>query len=471
MTPFESAWSRPLHRRTMLGLLAAGAGALATACASGTSRSAPSSTTTTFPLGAAAKASSKPVPITLWHSMTDVNQTVLQTLTNAFNTSQSDVRVSLVNQSSYDDTLTLYTAALSGGTLPDLVQMETVDLQLMIDSRSIVAAQSAIDADHFDMSDFLPAARDFFVVDGTQWAMPFNLSTNILYYDKSAFSRAGLDPDTPPADLDDMRTMAQTIVSSGTEHYGASLKLDAAYPEQWLAIENATLVNDGNGRQGRATAVTFGGSSGAVIFDWMADMLHSKLAQGTLSTNYDNLYAIANKIAPMALETSAALGTVESLLSSYPEVKLGVGPTPRTTATSTGGMFVGGAGLYMVNHSSPEKQDAAWQFIKFLVEPDQLNTWAVGTGYVPIRVSAAQAPAITTLWDQHPEFKVAYDQVASSPATLATAGAVAGPLSQMGTDINSALTTMTTGASGAQALAQAVKACNQDLSSYNARLT
>ena len=72
--------------------------------------------------------------------MTSANLATLVNLTDRFNSSQHDVHVSLVNQNSYTDTFTAYTAALSGGTLPDVVQMQTTDLQFMIDSRSVVPA-------------------------------------------------------------------------------------------------------------------------------------------------------------------------------------------------------------------------------------------------------------------------------------------------------------------------------------------
>ena len=136
-----------------------------------------------FPLGAAAKSKSKPVQITMWHSMTSANLSTLTNLTNAFNSSQSDVHVSLVAQTSYQDTQTAYTTALSGGTsgLPDVVQWESELIQLLIDSESVVPAASAIAADHFSFSDFVPSMVDFFIVNGTQWAMPFNISSQVLY--------------------------------------------------------------------------------------------------------------------------------------------------------------------------------------------------------------------------------------------------------------------------------------------------
>ena len=96
-----------------------------------------------------------------------------------------NVRVGLVTQNSYAGTLAAYTRALSSGTLPNLVQMDSTYLQSLIDSHEIVPAQNAVVADHYDLSDFLPAATESFTVSGKLWALPFNCSTQVLYYDRS----------------------------------------------------------------------------------------------------------------------------------------------------------------------------------------------------------------------------------------------------------------------------------------------
>jgi sn-glycerol 3-phosphate transport system substrate-binding protein len=468
---FDSAWR--FGRREFLGgvaLLGASGAALA-ACGSPSSSKASTSTTSlpSFPLGAAAKASSKPVQITLWHSMTSANLTTLTAMTNQFNSSQSDVHVNLVNQNSYTDTLSAYTAALSGGTLPDIVQMQTTELQFMIDSESIVPIQSAVDADHYDFSDHIPSVVEFFRVKGVLYAMPFNVSSNVLYYDKKAFTAAGLDPSSPPTSLNALRAAAEKIVSSGTEKYGMSLKVTDSDFELLLALADGELVNNDNGRSARATAVSFDDAKGKAIFEWWGGMLDDKLAQPTSNTTYDNLFAIGNRIAPMTWETSAALGTILSVLNSYPQVGLGIGPF-LTPSSSGGGVFIGGAGMYMVSKSPPERQDATWQYLKFLNEPVQQATWAVGTGYIPIRKSSTTLPAVAKAWNAVPGYRVPYDQILASPVDPATAGAVAGPFNQVSNDINNAITSLASGVHPDTALAQCANACNQAISSYNSRL-
>ena len=459
-----------VSRRDLLrGATAAGVGmglALLAPGAAGAARSK-------FPIGAAAKSKSKPVSITMWHSMTSANLTALTNLTNQFNASQKDVFVNLLAQTSYTDTQTAYTTALSGGKLPDIVQWETELIQILIDSQSVVPVASAIAADHYSLSDFVPSMVNYFRVDGTQWALPFNISSQVLYYDQAVFTKAGLDPTTPPANLAQLRNTAQKIVSSGAAKYGMSLKLSSSTFELWMALGGQTAVNKSNGRSGRATAVTFDDALGKSIFNWWGAMLHDRLAQSTSSTAYDNLLAIGSGIAPMTLDTSASLGTILQVLSGgqYANVKLGVGPIPSSSSkpVKKGGVFIGGAGMYIVNKSAAT-QDASWQFIKYLTEPAQQAAWAAATGYVPVRKSAVSLAPLASTWAKVPGFRVPYKQLLASPTNPATAGYVAGAASEIDQSILNALEALASGTPPTQAIAQAAAAANSAISSYNERV-
>ncbi len=468
----SSSHGEPLTRRRFLGgVVGAGSlGALLAACSS-TPPSRAVGHVPSFPLGAASRATTKPVPVTFWHSMTSANLTTLEGLTDDFNSSQRDVLVTLVNQNDYPDTMTLYTASLSGGPYPDVVQIESSDLQLMVDSQSVVPAGAAVAADHYDLSDFLPATVEYFRIEGTLWAMPFNISSQILYYDQKAFSRAGLDPTAPPLTLDALRAAASKIVTTGTEKYGMSIKLTSSNFEQWMAMGGEELVNHANGRKARATAVTFDDPLGLELFGWISGMFADKLAQPTSATTYDNLIAVANRIAPITIDTSGALGTVAELLAAgqYSDVKLGVGPLPKPEA-APGGVMIGGAGLYMVKRSPPERQDAAWRYIKYLVGPAAQARWAAGTGFIPIRRSAITEPVLVDAWAKLPFFKVAYDQLLASPPSIATAGPADGAQSQVDLAVQSAMSQLSEGVSPKLALQRAAATADAAISAYNSRV-
>src|SRR3712207_9337578 len=58
-----------------------------------------------------------------------------------------------------------------------------------------------------DFDDYLPAVRGYFQTnDGRQMSMPFNSSTAVMYWNKDAFRRAGLDPEKPPTTWTDLRS-------------------------------------------------------------------------------------------------------------------------------------------------------------------------------------------------------------------------------------------------------------------------
>ncbi len=414
-----------------------------------------------------------PVDITLWHSMTAANQDTLARLVDRFNAAQDKVRVKLVFQGSYTELRNKYVAALSGGELPDVVQMEDISTQLMIDSGSAVPAQYCVDADKYDLSDFLPRVLAYWTVEGKLWAMPFNVSVPLLYYNKTAFVKAGLDPNKAPASLAEVQADSQKIVSSGAARHGIALELSPFYVEHWFAGADQPLVDSDNGRAGRARKVLFNGPLGLRIFTWLQEMVASKLALdvGLNPQGSQQYLAVATGDAAMTIGTSAALGSIMAVLQSgqFKDVSIGVAPLPGVNGT--GAVLVGGAALWVVGRSTPVKQEAARRFIRWLLEPQQLAEWAAGTGYLPIRRSAVELPAIQQLWSKLPEFKTAYDELLVGGTGVASSGPVIGAYGQVRNAIAGGMEAMWVGGATPQAaLTQAASNADAAIADYNSRV-
>lgn len=428
------------------------------------------------PLSALARAKS-PVQITFWHQFPRANEQAIQALTDQFNSSQTKVHVSLVNQTTYQDLFNKYVAGLSTGDLPDVVQIEDEGLQQMIDTHSVLPVQACATADHYsEFSDFLPRALHYYTVKGVLWAMPFNVSAPVLYFNKKAFTKAGLDPNAPPQTLDQIRTDSQKLKSTGAVgQAGFGLSNDPWFLQQWLAKTNQTFVNNGNGRSARATKVTLNNATGQAAFAWMADMVRSGLAVENdylnPNTAINNLLGIGNGNLAMTIDTSAALGTITQVLSGgqYPNVELGVGPIP--SPPGTGGFRIGGAGLYISSKSSPEKQAAAWTYLKYIDSAASQAQFAAATGYIPNRKGAAALPAVQDVWAKNPGYKVAYDELLNGADNVASSGPVFGDYLGVRSAITDAEGTMFTGGTKpSAALAAAISKANGALASYNSRV-
>src|SRR4051794_20942878 len=242
------------------------------------------------------------VTLTFWHALNEANETALQKLLDQYEAQQPKVKVELINQTGYRETFEKYKAGLTSGDLPDMVQIEDTATQQMIDTQSTVPIQSCIDADKYDMSDYIPRVTDYYTVEDALRAMPFNVSNPVLYYDQNAFSAAGLDPTKPPLTLEQVTAYAKQIKATGAYKYGFALKLDPWWIEQISGMDAVPYVNNGNGRNARATAATFDNRTGLGVLTWMNDMVKSGLGVTNSASGpnaFDNLLGIRSKNNPM----------------------------------------------------------------------------------------------------------------------------------------------------------------------------
>lgn len=468
-------------RRSVAAVTAVALGGLALAACSSSSGSSAAQTPSSSSLAScdtsALSGVTHPVQIDFWNSMTAANLTTLQNLTNKFNSSQSQVHVTLAQQADYNDTFEKYTTGLQNGQIPNVVQLQDVDLQSAIDTQSIIPAQSCLDSSHYSLSDYLPRTLSYFTVNHVIWAMPFNVSSQVFIYSKSDFSKAGLDPNSPPTTLAQLNSDAAALKRAGFSA-GMGLKLEPGNLEDWVAMAGKNFANNNNGRTTRATAVQFDNSTGRAIFTQLDDLVKS----GNAVTNqalgpdaFDNLLGIGSGKYGMTIDTSATLGTVYDLIATNPQYKaldVAVAPMPALQTSSSGGVPIQGAALYISKKSSPQQQAAAWKYITYLDSPQSQETWAVGTGYVPIRMSAASSSSVQNLWASQPGFKVAYNQTVSGPSTYPADGAVIGNYETIRyTDMLDGWESMyLSGATPAQAAATAQQKSDQTISSYNQRI-
>lgn len=423
---------------------------------------------------------SGPVEISFWHGMSGPLGEEITRLTDAYNAGQSVVKVNLV-QDSYEGTADNYFAA-SGDDRPDIVQLPEYQVQAMVDTESTVPVGKCIESSGFDTSAFLPTAVAAYATAGVQWAMPFNLSNPVLFYNKKMFVAAGLDPEKPPTSLEEMRAMSQQIVDSGAATYGLALEsgFDSGggwYVEQWFCKAGEFYVDGDNGRTTRATKVLYDNQAGVDLMTFLQQMLNDKLAVNVgdnSASGYDNLLKMADEKEPaaMTINTSASLGPVLQVLGTgqFPQITgddVGVGPMPGPDGKP--GALIGGAALWVVNSGDADRTAAAWDYLTYLVGAQQQSEWAVATGYVPVRTDALETDPYKTTVAADPRFAVAYQQLLDTPDAPTSAGPVVGPLREVRTVLATAVASIFAGADPATALKEAATQANGLIADYNSR--
>jgi sn-glycerol 3-phosphate transport system substrate-binding protein len=416
---------------------------------------------------------SGPVNITFWHPEPGSANDNLVKLGDRFNASQNEVKVQISYQGNDMELALKLIAGMPSGSVPTIAYMSEPYTEPMIDSQQITPIQEYIDSDKYDLSDFAPAAIAYFTVNDTLYAMPHGLAVPLMYYNKIPFQEVGLDPERPPKDLDEVRAASEKLIqrdSAGNiTRYGFALDIHPWFLELTLAGAGELYVNNDNGRAGVATEVAFDNDAGRKLFQWWHDMVDDGLALnvGWDPTGANGLLAVGALNAVMVRSTSAALRTVMDVLEKGVQgVDLGVAPVPGIPGkVPEGSPGVYTRSLWIMSARPEAERDAAWTFIKWLMEPEQQAEWFAGSGYLPVSKSAYDLPAAKDIIAKYPQFEIPAALFAKTATTTAALGPLIGPYQQVRDAVKTAIESMVSGsATPDQAMAAAVKEGNAAIS-------
>ena len=126
----------------------------------------------------------------------------MDSLAQRFNAENPDYKIVPTYKGNYEQNLSAGIAAFRTGNAPAILQVYEVGTATMMASKAIkpvydVFKEAGI---QFDESQFVPTVSGYYSDSktGHLLSQPFNSSTPVLYYNKDAFKKAGLDPEQPP---------------------------------------------------------------------------------------------------------------------------------------------------------------------------------------------------------------------------------------------------------------------------------
>ena len=410
------------------------------------------------------------VTVSFWHSMDGTNGETLELLVDDFNSqNEGEIVIEPVFQGNYDDAITKYKAAVQSNSTPSLVQIYDIGSQFMIDSKTVAPIQAFIDRDDYDISDIQPNIAGYYTVNDKMWSMPFNTSMPVLYYNKTLFEAAGLDPETPPLTLDEVGAAAEKLSkqNGGPAEFGFNAAIYGWFVEQEIASNGDLYCAPDNGRGAEhATEFTFDNEGAVEFVTWWSDMVESGVAGNTGRDTGDAQSAFKSGTIGISLESTGALGGMQAAAEAQ-NFELGVGYFPRIEQNDFG-PIIGGASLYITGegHSDAE-QEAAWQFVKFVGEPKNQAIWHTGTGYFPVSVAALDEPEDVKWREEFPQFDVAVQQLEDTELSTPTQGCAAGVMPQARQAVEGALEAIIQGGDAQTELTKAADGLQQQLEEYN----
>ena len=324
-----------------------------------------------------------------WHAMTGYLGQRVNEIAAKFNASQSEYEVKPVHKGSYAETLTAGIAAYRAKTPPHILQVFEVGTQTMLSSGAIYPVYQLMKDQgiKIDWADYLSVVRTYYSKDGNLYSMPFNSSTPILYYNKTAFEKAGLDPQAPPTTFAEIEKCAKAVVSKGAAKIGFTV----AWPS-WTLMENMhawhdqPFANNNNGFAGMATQLKINGKLGLQIMElltrWQKEGIFTYSGRGSKGDQ-----PIINGEAAIGLASTALVGT----MTRTAKFDWGTGNLPRLDGYPQGNSIIGGASLWVMKGHKKEEYKGVAKFLEFIGSTEQQAWWHAVTGYFPLTKAAVKA--------------------------------------------------------------------------------
>ncbi len=383
----------------------------------------------------------------------------IQALTDEYVAANSDVNIDAVYAGSYKDTVTKALTAARGGKPPQLSVILSVDMFTLIDEGIIMPFDELIktDEDKAWLASFYPAFMENSQTGGKTYGIPFQRSTPVLYWNKEAFAEAGLDPEAPPANWQETIEMGKKLVkkddSGNVSRWGVRIP-SSGFP-YWL-FQGLTTQNDVTLANSDGNQTYFDDPKVVEALQYLVDLSqkHEVMAPGIIEWGATPKAFFEGQTAMMWTST----GNLTNVRANAP-FDFGVGLLP---ANKRRGAPTGGGNFYIFEEASDEQKAAAFEFVKWITEPEQSAKWTIATGYVAPRADTWETDTMKAYTTDFPPALVARDQLEFAVAELSTYE------NQRVTAVfNDALAAAITGAKSAEeALSEAQKKADAILKDY-----
>lgn len=406
-----------------------------------------------------------------WHAMGGKLGEKVNEIAAGFNASQSDYVLKPVYKGNYTETMTAAIAAFRAKQQPHIVQVFEVGTATMMSAKGAVYPVYELMKDageSFDPAAYLQAVTGYYTdTDGNMLSMPFNSSTPVMYYNKEAFKKAGLDPNSPPKTWPELADAAKKLQSSGATACGFTTGW-----QSWVQIENFSAWHNipigtkSNGFAGTDTEFTFNSDAHVKHIGKLAEWQKNKIFDygGRRSDSAPKFY---NQECAMYMNSSAGYAGVKANV----KFDFGVSRLPYwpDVASEPQNSIIGGATLWVLQGRDSEEYKGVAKFFSYLSSAEVQADWHQFTGYLPITNAAADLTKKQGFYDANPGTDVAIKQINNKVPTANSKGLRFGNFVQIRDIINEELEAAWAGSKSAkEALDEAVNRGNKLLRKFEA---
>jgi sn-glycerol 3-phosphate transport system substrate-binding protein len=303
-----------------------------------------------------------------------------------------------------------------------------------------------------DPEAYIPAVRAYYSLpDGRMASMPFNSSTAIMWINKDALAKAGLDPDKPPATWPEVMDAGRTIKAKGA----AEVPVTTSWPswiqlEQYSALHDIPFATKANGFEGLDAELVINSPKHVRHIQRLLDMAKEGTFKYAGRDNAPDPVLVSGQAA-IAFASSGLRGElVKNARFAWAPAMLPYDPALIASPLNS---IIGGASLWPM--TAPGRTSAEYKavadFLLFLSKAENAAAWSEHTGYVPVTTAGFALAKQEGFYARNPGADLPIEQLARGTPTANSKGLRLGRLPEIRNIIQEELERALAGQQGAQA--------------------
>lgn len=312
-----------------------------------------------------------------------------QDLIDRFNALDNGITVE-VQGTAANDLETKMIALATANELPAFVMGNEIAMQTLFDIDVIVPADDVFDDEYLD--GFVDANIDSYSRDGVRVGIPFFGGAQGIIYRKDLMEENGLEE---PKTWDEFVTVLQALTKDG--NYGITLvgtKNSSGVSRFQPIFRNFggdEFFKDADGKW--QTDIGSDKFIAALRAFTDLDLKHHVVPAGVVETGYPEAVALfASGKAAMIITGSNAIGAITT---QVPELKGKLASMPNI-AVERGVSTAAGFAFYITTQD-PKQQQAAAEFIKYILNPENSIAFSELTGRLPVRKETVNDERVTSM--------------------------------------------------------------------------
>jgi sn-glycerol 3-phosphate transport system substrate-binding protein len=408
------------------------------------------------------------VTINWWHAHGGRLGEKVNAIASDFNKLQNKYKVVATYKGNYADTMTAGIAAFRSKNPPHFLQVFEVGTASMMAAKGAIKPVYEVMGESglpFDPNAYLPTVTGYYTTnEGKMLSMPFNSSTPVLYYNKDAFKKAGLDPNKPPKTWPEVAKYARKLVKAGYPAGFSTAWISWIQLENFSAWHNVPIGTKANGFGGLDTKFVINSPLHVKHIQQLADWQKEKIFIYGGRRNLGNAKFSSEEVAMYTESSAGYAGFKKTCKFDFGTSMLPYWPDAPGAPQNT---IIGGASLWVMAGHSPEEYRGVATFFTYLSSPAVQADWHQFTGYLPITTDAYYLTKGQGVYEKKPGMETALKQMTLNKPTENSKGLRFGNFVQMRSIVYNELEAIFAGKKTAQqGLDAAVKAGNKLLRKF-----